>query len=262
MLENNLQNEVKKKKKEEVVPPSAESGGVPEPSPAYRALASHPPFVLPVPRVILVVIDLNGTLLYRPWRNQPTEFVMRPYAREFLSYCIRTFRVVIWSSAKIRNIDYMLDKIVSAEQRKQLVAVWGREKFNLSPADAKRRVMCYKRLTKLWDNTSVQLSHPEASSDKRWDQTNTLLIDDSREKGRSEPYNIVHLPEFKGDFGEEGYILPQVHDYVNECSRRTNISAYMRETPFVIKEGFQLRPQTSEANGYTGTGQNNGMSRY
>ncbi|KAI1215048.1 HAD-like domain-containing protein [Annulohypoxylon truncatum] len=236
----------KGKPRDEIVPPSAESGGIPEPSPEYMAYASHPPFILPSPRIIFIVIDLNGTLLFRPSRTRPTEFTMRPYAREFMSYCLRTFRVAIWSSARMKNITAMLNKFLTPQQREQLVAVWGREHFGLSPKDDRNRVMCYKRLTKLWADAQIQSTHPDADLGKRWDQTNTLLIDDSFEKGRSEPYNIVQIPEFHGDPAEEGYVLPQIHDYINECSRQMNISSYIKSSPFVMQYGFQLAPQHTQ----------------
>ncbi|KAI1462311.1 HAD-like domain-containing protein [Annulohypoxylon moriforme] len=236
----------KDEKRDEIVPPSPESGGVPEPSPEYLNLASHPPFILPDPRIIFILIDLNGTLLFRPSRNNPTKFVMRPYAKEFLSYCIRTFRVAIWSSARMKNIGPMLDQLLYPEQRDQLVGVWGREHFGLSYTDFKRRVMCYKRLTRIWSDPQAQSTHPDASLGKRWDQTNTLLIDDSVEKARSEPYNIVQIPEFHGDPREEGYILPQIHDYINECSRQVNISSYIKQSPFVMQYGFQLASQQTQ----------------
>ncbi|KAI0885130.1 HAD-like domain-containing protein [Annulohypoxylon maeteangense] len=226
--------------RDRINPPSAESGGIPEPSQSYLDYASHPPFVLPDPRVILIVLDLNGTLIFRPSKENPHKFVLRPYAFEFLAYCIRTFKVAIWSSARIKNIIMILNKILTEEQRSRLVGVWGREHFGLSQDDFKSRTMCYKRLTKLWDDPAVQATHPDAGLDKRWDQTNTLLIDDSVEKARSEPFNLVQISEFLGNPTETGYVIPQVHDYINECSRQLNISSYIKQKPFVPDYNFVL----------------------
>ncbi|KAI0129952.1 HAD-like domain-containing protein [Xylariales sp. AK1849] len=230
----------KQGRKRKYIVPSRASGGVPNPSIAYTSQAAQSPQQLPKPRNILVVIDLNGTLLHRPNHKNPSRFVERPHARDFLAYCLRTFTVAIWSSAKPLNVQKMLDQLVTAEERAKIVAAWGRDTLGLSKADFNQRVQCYKRLQVLWTDPRVAASHPEARSGKMWDQTNTVLIDDSKEKARTEPYNLIQLPEFEGDAAEEGFVLPQVHDYINECARQVNISAYIRENRFMFKEDFKL----------------------
>ncbi|KAI8964003.1 HAD-like domain-containing protein [Daldinia sp. FL1419] len=227
------------------IQPSAASGGVPVPSSEYLILSSYPPFQLPHARKILVVIDLNGTLLYRPSRHNPTLFIERPHARIFLNYCIETFKVVIWSSAKPNNVSRMCEQLLTPKQRSQVVAVWGRDRFGLSPDDYNQRVLCYKRLSTLWADPDVAASHPDFARGGGWSQSDTLLVDDSVEKGLAEPYNIIEIPEFKGDAVEQGYILPQVHDYINECSRQADISTYIRNQPFRAVPGWQLPPPNS-----------------
>ncbi|KAI4862201.1 HAD-like domain-containing protein [Hypoxylon rubiginosum] len=248
---NNKEKGIKREKKtrEKKVEPSAESGGVPDPTPAYLAAASLPPFTLPHPRKILVVIDLNGTVLYRPdQRRSPTAFVERAHARAFLRYCVETFLVVIWSSAKPQNVTRMCDQLLSPDQRARVVAVWSRDRFGLSAADYGRRVVCYKRLAALWADPAVRASHPDyESAGKVWDQSSTVLIDDTIEKGRAEPYNLVAVPEFAGDVGEPGDVLAQVHDYVNTCASQTDVSAYIRTHPFRADPNHVLRPHPAAA---------------
>lgn len=221
--------------------PSAASGGIPDPTPTYLVHASLPPLLLPHPRQILVVIDLNGTLLFRPSRKNPTHFIERPHARRFLSYCVETFTVVIWSSAKPENVRRMCAQLLTPKQHERVVAMWGRDKFGLTSADYNRRVQCYKRLSALWDNPEVARSHPTYANGGRWNQANTVLVDDSLEKARSEPYNLIPIPEFMGDHNEPGDVLPQVHDYINECSRQADISTYIRMSPFQSRVNFELR---------------------
>ncbi|KAI1764065.1 phosphoprotein phosphatase [Hypoxylon sp. FL1150] len=223
--------------------PSAESGGIPEPTPAYLRLASLPPFTLPRHRKILVVIDLNGTVLYRPNRRyNPTGFVERAHARAFLAYCIETFFVVIWSSATPKNVHRMCEQLLTPEQRSKVVAIWSRDRFGLSARDYEARVVCYKRLTKLWADPAVQASHPEAAQGKVWDQSNTLLIDDTLEKARAEPYNLVEVPEFAGETDERGDVLAQVHDYINACALQMDVSTYIRTHPFKADPDHVLHP--------------------
>lgn len=230
---------VKAKKRPYVVPSKA-SGGVPNPTKAYITQSATAPSLLSQPRNILVIIDLNGTLLHRPNHKKTSTFIERPFTRTFLDYCLRTFTVAIWSSAKPENVRKMVPQILSPQDQRKLVAVWGRDTLGLSADDYNQRVQCYKRLEAIWDDPGVAASHPEAADGKRWDQTNTVLIDDSKEKARSQPYNIIQLPEFQGDTSEQGYVLPQVHDYLNECAYQRDISSFIREKPFKFDPSFEL----------------------
>jgi hypothetical protein len=217
--------------RDEKIRPSKASGGIPNPTEAYLAVSSDIPRLLPQPKHLLVVIDLNGTLLFRPNRKQPTKFVARPLTALFLQYCVDTFSVVIWSSARPENVTNMCNAILTPELRKKVIAIWGRDKFGLTRQDFDLRVQCYKRLTTLWNDPEIARSHPDFLDGARWDQTNTVLVDDSVEKGRSEPFNLIEVPEFYGNEDEEGYILPQVHDYLNHLSMHSNVSACLRSNP-------------------------------
>jgi NLI interacting factor-like phosphatase len=192
------------------------------------------------PKHILVVIDLNGTLLYRPSRKSPTVFVPRPFADQFLRYCIQTFKVVIWSSARPDNVRGMCRRLLTKEVQDLLVATWGRDKFGLTQDDYNMRVQCYKRLASVWNDAAIQASHPDAAAGARWNQTNTVLVDDSAEKARSEPFNFVQVPEFLGKGLEQDYVLPQVHDYLNSLCFQENVSSFIRQNPFVPSPNYTL----------------------
>jgi hypothetical protein len=194
-------------------------------------------------------------MLYRPSKKSPSKFVERPHARLFLSYCLSTFHVVIWSSARPDNVYSMSRRLLPnpdpydaanplsspAEQRLQqqaaaidprVLAVWGRDKFGLTDDDYGRRTMCYKRLSKIWDDPLIAAAHPLGEP---WNQGNTVLIDDTAEKARSEPYNTITIPEFSGDRNETPSVLPQVHDYLNELAYQADVSTYIRTRPFKIE---------------------------
>ncbi|KAF4120205.1 CPDc [Geosmithia morbida] len=221
--------------------PSPSSGGVPDPTPGYIARALSPPSRLASPRPILVVMDLNGTLLHRPSRHRPFDFVERPHARRFLQYCVDTFHLAIWSSARPENVDKMVSQLLTPEQRGRCVVVWGRDRFGLSGDDYNSRVQCYKRLGRLWDDRDVRRSYPgDPDAGRRWDQTNTVLVDDSTEKGRSEPFNILALPEFSATSDESTQVLPQVHDYLNDLCWQSDISRHIRQNPFRLNPNYSL----------------------
>ncbi|KAG6023394.1 hypothetical protein E4U40_003978 [Claviceps sp. LM458 group G5] len=220
--------------------PSDSSGGVPCPSPIYLKQANFPPTTLSSPRRILVVLDLNGTLLFRPSRKTPTHFVQRPHAKAFLQYCFETYHVAIWSSAQPKNVQSMVAQLLTPAQRRQCIVIWARDRLGLSVTDYGERVQVYKRLSGLWSDPEVMASHPNAVEGGRWDQTNTVLVDDSTEKGRSEPYNILAIPEFAGLQAEPANVLPQVHDYLNNLCHQSDVSRYMRSTPFELNPGYVL----------------------
>ncbi|KAG5978005.1 hypothetical protein E4U55_006429 [Claviceps digitariae] len=220
--------------------PSKESGGVPSPSSLYLKQALPPPTTLPSPRRILVILDLNGTLLYRPSARHPSRFVQRPHAQPFLQYCLETFHLAIWSSARPQNVSKMVSQLLTPDQRSQCAVIWARDKLGLCPKDYDGRVQVYKRLSEIWNDPDVRASHPNASEGGCWDQSNTVLVDDSLEKGRSEPHNILPIPEFMGLQDEPPNVLPQVHDYLNQLCFQSDISRFMRKTPFHLDQKYTL----------------------
>jgi hypothetical protein len=130
--------------------------------------------------------------------------------------------------------------MISPELQGRVIAVWARDHFDLSEDDYHQRVQCYKRLNRLWQDPSIANSHPYAADGGRWDQTNTVLIDDSAEKARSEPYNLVQIPEYSSNTDESGHILPQIHDYLNNLCWQVDVSAYINSHPFRINNDFTL----------------------
>lgn len=183
-------------------------------------------------------MDLNGTILHRPPnRNNLTAFVERPHANRFMRYCLDTFHVAIWSSARPKNVNKMVAKLLKPEQVQKCLVVWSREQLGLSEEDYNVRVQCYKRLERIWEDPHIQGSHPQGG---KWDQTNTVLVDDSFEKGRSEPFNILALPEFANTALERQHVLPQVHDYLNQLACQEDVSRYIRTRPFKLDPTYTL----------------------
>lgn len=233
--------------------PSAASGGIPNPTPSYLAQAALPPRPASKPQPLLVIIDLNGTLLHRPSPRAPSTFIERPRAREFLLECLDAFYVVIWSSARPDNVSKMVRQLLpEPAQRARVLATWGRDRFGLSAADYNQRTQCYKRLTSVWADPGVAAAHPMEGG--RWGQENTVLIDDSVEKARSEPFNAVTIPEFTGRKGEKDEVLPLVQQYLYVLSMQADVSAFVRTHPFkadadTIAEYARSATEGNEAEG-------------
>ncbi|KAK4148227.1 HAD-like domain-containing protein [Dichotomopilus funicola] len=224
-------------KRDLITPPSAQSGGVPDPTAEYLEQAALPPAnPLSKPQPLLVVLDLNGTVIYRKGHKKGSgQFSLRPFAQTFLELCLDRHHLVIWSSARPETVQAICTQLFSRVHRKRILAIWARDRFGLTTADYNLRTQCYKRLTRVWADPVIAGGHPRAAKGGRWSQANTVLIDDSIEKARSEPHNAVTLPEFNGNVDEKPLVLELVAEYLQTLALQKDVSAYIRAQPFAVK---------------------------
>ncbi|KAI4153441.1 MAG: hypothetical protein LQ340_002313 [Diploschistes diacapsis] len=218
----------------------------PEPVAQYLLRARRPMQNAQQPKTLLIVLDLNGTLLERMWGSN--RVIMRPYIDSFLKYCFGNHRVMIWSSAQPANVRNMCVKVFNAADRAMLVAMWGRDKLDLSSEDYADRVQVFKRLEKIWEDQELQREHPQAGSGGSWNQTNTVLIDDSVFKAASQPHNLIEIPEFlKEHMRKElkGKILEQVTAYLETARKYEDVSTFIEKNPFRMGESTLLKASGS-----------------
>ncbi|KAJ5933498.1 hypothetical protein N7454_005827 [Penicillium verhagenii] len=190
---------------------------VPTPTQSYMQQASGIPQRCPK-RPLLVILDLNGTLICRKHRRLPPSFAERAGLKNFLDELFKNYSVMVWTSSRPPTLNAIVKILFpSKSQKRKLVALWGRDKFGLTTRQYNAKLQVYKELHKVWDASECQLRYPgNATAPKdggpskdipmppfpkgrRWDQTNTILIDDSKIKALSEPYNILEVPEFTND---------------------------------------------------------------
>jgi len=215
----------------------------PEPSARYLELARARPIRLNHPKRLLIVLDLNGTLLVRTSDGGRPR--TRPHVYMFLAYCLEHHHVAIWSSARRKNVDKMMTYLFTREQISELVAIWSREDSRLGEF-TNQKIQVYKQLRWLWDDPKVQTSackttkNPDIPSNEQsdavsrvWDQTNTVLIDDSLEKADSEPYNLVQVEEFTSHAGDsQDDILGAVLAYIEDLAWERDVSSAIHHKPF------------------------------
>ena len=224
---------------------------IPEPKPSqeYLERANLPPRRLTSPKKLLIVLDLNGTLLVRS--NRGSTYTPRPHVNEFLAYCLEHHKLIVWSSARPHNVKPMVAQLFNAEQHAKLVEVWHREHLRLG-VHYNEKVQVYKQLSWLWEDVKVQASFPVDTSapfkiedgwkepsptPTKWDQSNTVLLDDTTDKAASEPYNLICVDEFtkeKKDDGDD--VLGRVMAYLEDLKWEADVSAAMRVRPFVNGE--------------------------
>ncbi len=112
-------------------------------SAAYSELPSHSLPPTPFAKKLLV-LDLNGTLLFRPSWSQPLHLKSgkaerpafpRPFMRTFRKYLFHEetcswLDTMVWSSAQPHNVATMVQSCFRNDQKK-LVLVWGRDRMGL-----------------------------------------------------------------------------------------------------------------------------------
>lgn len=222
----------------------------PKPSDTYLERANAPSRRLSEPKKLLIVLDLNGTLLLRS--NSGSSYTPRLKVQGFLDYCLANHVLIVWSSARPHNVKDMVAKLFTAEKHAKLVKVWSRDHLRLG-SHYDTRVQVYKQLTWLWDDPEVQASFaatndasPTAelkdggkdATPTKWDQSNTVLLDDSIDKAASEPYNLIRIDEFtreNKDSMED--VLGRTLAYIDGLKWEVDVSSAMREKPFVSGEG-------------------------
>ena len=203
---------------------------------AYLTRASIPPTRLSNPHCLLLVLDLNGTLLHR--KRSTSSYSPRPFLDRFITYALAHHRVLIWSSAQGHNVQSICSRIFTRDQQSRLLGVWARDTLGLSAAQYGEKVQVYKQLQKVWADKAVQAAHPDAGTGGQWDQGNTVLIDDSKEKARAEPWNLVEVPEFLGPGKSEGEedVLGQVERWVEEAKGWSDVSGFVK----AMGQGFVI----------------------
>ncbi len=209
----------------------------PIPTAQYLQQAAQQPQKSESPRPLLLVVDLNGTLVERKPRSHL--FVERPHLAPFLKYVFENHTLMIWSSALPDNVDKVCQSLFTKKQRRKVIGEWGRDTLDLTAAQYRAKVQVYKRLDKIWHNDTLSHSHPDAGRGAVWDQSNTILIDDSRAKAAAQPHNLLEIPEFRNTpERKESDVLRQVAGYLEELRSQEDVSAFMRKRSFRLDDGW------------------------
>ncbi|KAJ5972790.1 NLI interacting factor [Penicillium vulpinum] len=221
-------------------------------------------------RPLLVILDLNGTLIYRKARKFPPKFARRAGLDHFLTTLIENYKVMIWSSSQPATVNAVCEQIFPGPMHDSLVALWGRDKFGLTAGQYNKKLQVYKELHKVWADANIQgsfpgnehLKDPPPSSPSaklphqnikqkrreteaanlpaghRWDQTNTILIDDSKIKASSEPYNILEIPEFNDDPNiDESRLFAKVLNRLDFLAHHDDVSRVLHSWNERVEKG-------------------------
>ncbi|KAJ3385173.1 hypothetical protein HDU80_000743 [Chytriomyces hyalinus] len=180
---------------------------------------------------LLVVLDLNGTLVDRLTKQHERRMAsqnalcpkqsdltlercrvfLRPYLDVFLRFLLDNFHVAVWTSAISKNAhpmtEFIMEPFGGAEA---LEFVWDRDQCILDPIP-KKPFNTIKDLRLIWrEAQNPNLSNNETFDDTLpdanlsipftpshvWDETNTILLDDSASKSCRTPFNHLLIPTF------------------------------------------------------------------
>ena len=228
----------------------------PTPTEGYLRIANLPCRWVSKPQHLLLVLDLNGTLIYR--RKASSRYLPRPSLETFLDYCFANHSVLVWSSATPSNVTAVCLQLFTPEQRQKLLGEWGRDTLDLTNHEYYSKSQVYKRLERVWEGVALRHSHPEAGNGEVWSQANTLLLDDSVLKAQGQPFNLVEVPEFRNPGGQKKHensqdVLGQIMAYIEKARMYDNVSAFVREERFVLRNDLEGNLRNSQINDGDGT---------
>ena len=221
-----------------VTPPPA-----PEVSAYYFAQAQAEPEKLKSGRKLLVVLDLNGTLLVRDGVDR-RRYTKRPGLDDLLTYLFANHAVMVCTSAKAHNAQRMINDLFTNEQRNKIITIRARQMLGLTPKQFNAKVQVYKNLNDIWADPKVKASvSPE---EPPWSMANTILLDDSVIKAAGQPHNLIHIPEFvqyeeppvrtanrrklHRDWTEiQEAIMMSVIDKLEQLKMQSNVACLMRQ---------------------------------
>ncbi|MCE3050081.1 hypothetical protein HAX54_046441 [Datura stramonium] len=194
----------------------------------------------------LLVLDLNGLLAdifplqYVPYGFKVDTIVSgkavfkRPFHDDFLQFCFEKFNVGVWSSRIRKNVELVLDFLLGNAKEK-LLFCWDQSHCTDTgfPVVGKRRnkPIILKKLKKLWEKFEPDLPWERGE----YDESNTLLLDDSPHKALCNPPNTAVFPntyrytdERDDSLGPEG----DLRVYLEGLSMAENVQKYIESNPF------------------------------
>ncbi|KAI9672267.1 MAG: hypothetical protein M1831_002081 [Alyxoria varia] len=212
----------------------------PQPDQSYILESEQLASTRQTPQPLLIVCDLNDTLIKRVTRSGTT-LTRRPGLDAFLAYVFSHHKFMIWTSARPENLEKCLGNLLTPQQQQECVAAWGRDTLGLSKLQYAEKVQVYKTLETVFKSAQVQKTYPSKSVDLSgrgggWSVHNTLLVDDSVEKGAAQPYNLVNVDSM-GRATDNTLI--ELIGYLEQVKYCGDVRPYVKTNPFRGGEGWE-----------------------
>ncbi|CAN8323404.1 unnamed protein product [Cochlearia groenlandica] len=187
----------------------------------------------------LIILDLNGILIdivqgYKG-RTAPDGFTIfkRPFLDSFLDFCFKNFVVAIWSS-RLVGLDYMVDGLMRNRRDTRLLfrfdqRVCTETKFKCLKKNTKPIFL--KDLRVVW----YRFGRCFICGNRKYDESNTLLIDDSPDKALCNPrysgifpFTYEHASRHSDNsLGPDG----ELRKYLERLIDAKNVQQFVKENP-------------------------------
>lgn len=146
---------------------------------------------------------------------------LRPYAHNFLEFCLENFDVALWSSRKMKNLESIVDMFPNI--RNKLIFCWDQNNC-MTIYTTEGRPLHFKELANIWE------TYPQ------YDESNTLLVDDDPYKAIQNPVNTGIFPSSPSiwavnpdnELGPEG----SLRMYLDCLAKAKNVKDYVRMNPY------------------------------
>ncbi|KAM5559612.1 hypothetical protein ABKV19_020996 [Rosa sericea] len=196
------------------------------------------------PRKKLLVLSLNGLLLYRVYRKNKAKFPTTrdpdarfasqlvfegPFAAEFVEFCLERFEVAVWSCAQERKVKGVLDCVMGWRKRKKLIAIFDQDHCTDSEPismEDKEMPLFLKKLKDLWKYL-----------DGKYSESDTLLIDDQPYKALlNPPYTGIFLESYNPNNASDNALDPkgELGVYLDDLAAADNVQVYVKKNPFGV----------------------------
>ncbi|XP_050270520.1 uncharacterized protein LOC126714423 isoform X3 [Quercus robur] len=191
----------------------------------------------------LLILDINGVLadivLPAPKNCKPDfkfagrALFKRPFYQDFLKFCFERFEVGVWSSRAKKNVTRVIDYLMGGVKCKLLLC-WDRSHCTptkFKTLEDKHKPVVLKELTKIWEKHDPSL--PWKKGD--YNQSNTLLLDDSPYKALLNPPHTAIFPDsfnFQNTGDKSLGAGGELRVYLEGLAEAENVQNYVRENPF------------------------------
>ncbi|KAI9174547.1 hypothetical protein LWI28_018993 [Acer negundo] len=191
----------------------------------------------------LLVLDVNGLLAdivsyashgYKPDIMISKKSVFkRPYCDDFLRFCFERFNVGIWSSRIKKNVEKVIEFLMG-DSRRNLHFIWDAyhcSKTGLNTIENKDKPLVLKELKKLWDKLEPDLPWEKGE----YNETNTLLLDDSPYKALRNPAHTAIFPySYSYKDSNDCSLGPggDLRVYLEGLAAAENVQEYVQQNPF------------------------------
>jgi len=191
----------------------------------------------------LLVLDVNGLLAdivptvtgrYKPHKVLAQKAVFkRPFCDDFLQFCFDRFHVGVWSSRTRKNVNSVLDFLMGSS-KSNLLFCWDQShctKTGYNTVENREKPLLLKELKYLWEKNEPDV--PWASG--VYNESNTLLLDDSPYKALRNPPNTAVFPHSYCYKDRRDNALGPGGDlrvYLEGLVLADNVQKYVEQNPF------------------------------